>query len=398
MVTNDPQPFFPDGEPFHIAGVHSAELILKGKNRPFFEKILMKNLRLAISRLGGISEVQQTMGKFLLPLAPGTALDDYRHMLSRIPGVETFFFAHRLPHDLAQLKTFLRRLAAGMDKVPFAIRTRRSYKPFPMNSVEINRELGAVLVAEGWPVDLNRPQRAFHVDVLKDSLLLYSDLFRGCGGLPVGSSGKVVSLLSGGIDSPVAARLLYNRGCRVTYVHYHNQTMDACGVRNKIHRIVAFLQAYQPPSRLYMVPFQHLQKAIVSFCPARERMILYRRVMFRIAQRVADKEDALGFVTGDSIGQVASQTLENLRTIYSVARLPVFTPLIGMNKQQVVDLARHYGTYDISILPYSDCCTFMLARRPETHGRVERMREVEENIDLETLEQEAFHDAEIITF
>jgi thiamine biosynthesis protein ThiI len=266
-----------------------------------------------------------------------------------------------------------------------------------MNSVEINQALGAVLVADGWEVNLNDPERTFHIDVLKDCFMVYTDLFRGCGGLPVGSSGKVVALLSGGIDSPVAARLLYNRGCRVVYVHFHNQTIDSCGVRDKIHRIVGILQEFQPPTRLYMVPFQRLQKTIVSFCPARERMILYRRVMLRIARRVADREEALGFVTGDSIGQVASQTLENLQTIYAESHLPIFTPLIGMNKQQVVDLARHYGTYETSILPYSDCCSFMLAKRPETRGSIERMTAVESNIDLETLEQEAFCDAEIIT-
>jgi len=390
------RPSVPAPEQYNLMGVHTSELMLKGKNRYFFEKILLRNLRHALSAIGK-RRINQQLGKFFIPLSSDDATDTLVDMMRRIPGVETFFFARHLPHDMELLKDFLVRLSETYVHVPFAVRCRRPYKSYPINSMEINKILGALLVDRGWTVNLSEPEMIFRVEILQDGFLVYTTIHRGPGGIPLGVSGKVVALLSGGIDSPVAARLLYNRGCRVIYAHFHNQTADSCGVRDKIQQIVRELQKYQPPTRLYMIPFEALQKSIIMFCPPRQRMIVYRRVMFRIARMIAKKEGALGFVTGDSIGQVASQTLENLRTIYAESTLPIFTPLIGMNKQETVDLARKFGTYDISIMPYDDCCSFMIAKHPDTRSNVEKINVIEADVPLRELEAEAFASAEVLT-
>ncbi len=386
----------PDPDRFDLIGIHSSEMLLKGKNRRFFERQLVRNLGIAARALGD-RDTYQYMGKFFIAARPEDTAERFSEILSRVPGVETFFPAYELSHDIDRLERFIRDLASRREKKPFAVRCRRAYKQFPLDSQQINVRIGAALVADGWKVDLTHTECCFHIDVLRDRILVHTDIFKGPGGLPVGVSGKVVALLSGGIDSPVAARMLYNRGCRVIFVHFFNQTIDSCGVRDKIRMLVDTIQKYQPPTRLYMIPFAELQRAIIARCPSRQRMIMYRRVMFRIAQRIAEKEGALGMVTGDSIGQVASQTMENLRTIYAEASLPVFTPLIGMNKQQTVDFARRFGTYDISVLPYNDCCSFMVARHPETRSTLDQLDQIEAGADLAAVETDALGRAEIIS-
>jgi thiamine biosynthesis protein ThiI len=383
-------------QPFDVALVHSCELILKGNNRVRFGRRLLRNLRDAFESLGA-REIQETMGKYIVPLRPGEDPAAVARLLAWIPGVETFAFAHRLTGDFDALSAFIARFAETAPRRTFGIRCRRAWKGYPLDSPAISRELGHIMVERGWTVNLDHPELPVHVDVLRDATLVFFRQHRGPGGLPVGVSGRVVALLSGGIDSPVAARLMAQRGCPVVYTHFHNQTIDSAGVQDKVRRIVAVLQAWQPASRLYLVPFADLQRAIIVAASADLRMILYRRMMVRLANRIADREGALALVTGDSVGQVASQTLENLHAIYAESRRPVLTPLIGLNKAQIVELARQFGTYELSILPYGDCCAFLVGRHPQTRSCLEDVLTAEAAGGFGELETAALEAAEVVS-
>jgi thiamine biosynthesis protein ThiI len=248
----------------------------------------------------------------------------------------------------------------------------------------------------GWKVDLENPEFTVFIDVAQEGIFVYTEKQRGLGGLPVGASGKLICLLSGGIDSPVAAFKMFRRGCKVVFVHFFNYSRDAREVRDKVVRIVQILSRYQSTSRLYLVPFAGLQQALVTVVPSQDRMVAYRRIMLRIAGAILEKEGAKGFITGDSVGQVASQTLDNLHTIYQAARYPVFAPLIGENKLAIMELARRIGTYEASILPYSDCCQFLVAKHPETKVSLEQAEACEERFPLDTYCEEAFRTAEVL--
>lgn len=372
--------------------VRSADIILKGKNRPAFERCLIKNLKLALPG----RKLIQKQGKFFLQSLPGDSEEAIAPVLETIPGVERFSFAHHVPLDLELLRETIRALLTPLTPVPAAINTRRTFKQYPLESGQINVYLGQVLVDLGWPIRLKRPDLSVCVDVMPDGFYLYLDSHAGPGGLPVGASGRLVALLSGGIDSPVAARMMAIRGCRVMYAHFLNRTADGCWVRDKVKRLVEQLQRNQPMTRLYLVDFGDISRAIIASCPSTHRMLVYRRSMIRMAARIAGKEKAKGLVTGDSIGQVASQTLENLGAVYAESKIPILAPLIGFNKQQTVDLARRFGTYDISVLPYQDCCSFMLAKHPETASNAQALADYEQGAPLADLETAALRSAEIL--
>ncbi len=225
---------------------------------------------------------------------------------------------------------------------------------------------------------------------------LYTKKFNGVGGLPTGSSGKVVSLLSGGIDSPVASFLMIKRGCNTIFVHFHNRTINSEQALSKIRKIVEVLTKFQGKSKLYVVPFERLQLEIIRNVPSKYRMIVYRRFMLKIANYIAERENAKAIVTGDNLGQVASQTIENLNTIYRISALPIFSPLIGLNKREIVDLAKKIGTYEYSILPYQDCCSFMISPHPVTRSDPKMIERFEEHIAVSL--DECVNQAKIIEF
>jgi thiamine biosynthesis protein ThiI len=378
--------------------VHYSEIGLKGKNRDFFEHKLMSNLRLALKGLGSF-KVSKLRGRIVIDMGKKADKKKISERLLKVPGVSYFAFALGADRDLDSIKKPLDAVAKGMKMHTFAISSVRSDKRFRLTSRELNEAMGDFLRKEhGWRVDLSRPDATFHIEVTEKGAFVYTEKQRGLGGLPVTSSGKLLSLISGGIDSPVAAFELFKRGCSIVFVHFHNRTGQRDIVRDKVARIVGVLSEYQPSTRLYMIPFGDLQHDIIMRIPAKYRMIVYRRVMFAIANRIARLEGALGFVTGDSVGQVASQTLENLNVIYEKARLPVFAPLVGRNKQEIVDIAKSIGTYELSILPYSDCCSFLVAEHPETKGRIEEIRKLEAGLDLEKLIAEALKKSGIKRF
>jgi thiamine biosynthesis protein ThiI len=244
-------------------------------------------------------------------------------------------------------------------------------------------------------VDLERPGLTVWIEIAEREALLYTRRLPGLGGLPVGVSGTVVALLSGGIDSPVAAFKLIRRGCRAVLLHFHNYTRHQDQVRSKLVDLARVLARFQLGSKLYLVPFEEVQAAIISAVPAEDRMITYRRVMLRMGESVLEREGARAFVTGDSVGQVASQTLDNLHAIHAAARHPVLSPLIGEDKDDIVALARRIGSYEVSIRPYPDCCSFMVAAHPTTRVRLEELEAKEARIPLEALARKALEAAEV---
>ena len=247
-------------------------------------------------------------------------------------------------------------------------------------------------------VSLSKPEIAFFVEITEKGAFIYTDKIKGIGGLPVGATGKVVSLISGGLDSPVAAWKIFRRGCSVVFVHFNNETLNKSGVEDKIVKLVEKLSHYQFKTRLYLIPFGRLQNEIIKVIPSKYRMIVYRRVMFKIAEKILENEKALEFVTGDSVAQVASQTLENIKVIYASAKSPVLSPLIGENKKDIIKIAEEIGTFELSTLPYEDCCSFLIDKHPETKAKLENIEKLEENLKINNLIEESIEKANIKVF
>jgi tRNA uracil 4-sulfurtransferase len=356
--------------------IHYGEIGLKGQNRGFFESKLMKNLRTA---LNGDAVVRRKYGKIVVELKPKSDLAQCKKILGQLPGIASSAFAEKAELTFSSLQKTALELLSKKNFTTFGIVTRRSNKAFPKTSQEINVLLGNVIREKlNKKVDLSNPDINLYVEISEKEIYVYTKKYPGIGGLPVGSSGKAVALLSGGIDSPVASFMSMKRGMKVVFVHVLNKTMT--GGREgaaKIGKIVSQLAKIQGKSKLYIVPFEEIQKTIITQIPAEYRMIIYRRFMLRIAEVIAVKEKAKGIITGDSVGQVASQTLDNLKCVYDVASLPILPPLIGMNKEEIITIAKQIGTYELSILPYPDCCSFMLAKHPETRANIEKIEKLE---------------------
>jgi tRNA uracil 4-sulfurtransferase len=346
--------------------VHYQELALKGRNRPWFVDRLKDNLRAATADLD-VKDVRSLMGRLEIVLGPSAPWDEVRSRIETVCGVANFSRAGRVASDLETLGSAI--LADLGDRSPqsFRIVARRSDKRYPIPSPDIERQLGArIKGARGWNVNLRSADLTIYVEVLYDRAFYYFDKHRGPGGLPTGVSGRVACLLSGGIDSPVAAWRMLRRGCRAQLIHFHGYPFQSMASQEKVRDITRVLTRYQLRSRLYLVPFGEIQRQVVLSVPSPIRVVVYRRLMLRIAERLASWEGASALVTGDSVGQVASQTLENLTVIESATTLPVFRPLVGMDKEEVVADAQRIGTFDISILPDEDCCQLFTPRNPLT--------------------------------
>jgi|Deesub1362A_J573_1020465.scaffolds.fasta_scaffold11294_1 thiamine biosynthesis protein ThiI len=370
--------------------VHYGEIGLKGKNRDFFERKLVTNIR----RITGL-KAKRKFGRLEVEYANGA-----EEKLRRIPGIRYFGVGFKTELDVESIKEAALRALPPSFKT-FKVSASRSNKNFPLNSMELNREIGGLIVERtGKRVNLSNPDVTLWIEVCEKDAYVYSERVEGVGGLPVGTAGKVVSLVSGGIDSPVASFMVMKRGCEIVMAHFFNRTLHSPQVRKKIHELAEVLSGYQGEMRLYMVPFEEIQREIIRTVPARLRMLVYRRSMMRMANRIAERENARAIVTGDNLSQVASQTLENLNVIFSVSKLAVLSPLIGFDKEEIVSLAKRIGTYEVSILPYEDCCSLLVARHPETKAKVEDVEGVEKTVtlgaSLAELEGSAVEGAEII--
>ena len=348
---------------------HYQEIALKGKNRPWFLRRLVRNLRELLDGLS-VREIRTPMGRIDIIFDREEDWPEIEQRLSRAFGLANFSRARRAPLDIdAIAEGILRDLPEG--PVPsFRIAVRRADKRFATPSPEIERIIGRrVQDARGWKVDLTHPALKIWVEIVPGEAFYHYGKLRGPGGLPVGTSGRVAVLLSGGIDSPVAAWRMMRRGCRATFVHFHSYPFLSNTSQDKARDLAKLLTLYQMRSRLYLVPVGELQRQITLSVPGPLRVVVYRRLMLRIAERIASRVGAQALATGEVVGQVASQTLENMSVISSAATLPVLRPLIGMDKEEITAEAERLGTYRTSVIPDEDCCTLFTPRHPATRAR-----------------------------
>ena len=378
--------------------VKTHELALKGKNRPWFMRRLVENLRLA-TRGTGVKAVWQRHLLVGLTLADESDWPSVRDRVRECFGVAKFFKAYDLPVDLGIVKETLPSLLEGRVFDSFRITANRSDKRFPVRSDDINRDLGAfVKDLTGARVDLSRPELQIFLDVLPKRILVYFDEVKGHGGLPVGVSGDVMAMLSGGIDSPVAAWHMMKRGCRAHFTHFHSYPLVDRSSIEKSMDLVQHLTQHQFVSSLSLAPLGEIQKRIIVSTPPAYRIILYRRFMVRITEALAVRHGAKAIITGESCGQVSSQTLDNIAVIDQVASMPILRPLIGLNKEEIVNFARSIGTFPISIQPDQDCCSLFVPKHPETHARLETVTRLEAELPVDELVQEALAGTEVKKF
>ena len=381
----------------HNIVVHYGELGLKGRNRPVFLHTLMRNLERALSSLGEGS-VELHSGRLLLSASQKVSWERLEERLRQVFGVANFSRCWTAPHDLEAVKQAVDQALEGRTFGRFRITARRAFKELPWGSQEISRVLGShVMATHDTRVDLKNPELVVHVEVIPRRTLIYVDKTEGAGGLPVGTGGTLLGLLSGGLDSPVAAYRMMKRGCQVNFVHFHSYPFLDRASQRKAQTLASLLTRHQYRSKLCMVSFGEVQQRIVSAVPAAYRVVLYRRYMLRIANALAQQFDAHALVTGESLGQVASQTLSNLRVIEAASNLPVLRPLIGMDKAEIMAQAEAIGTYATSILPDQDCCTLFVPRRPATRSSLPDIAKVEQALDTPTLLQLALDSTETVT-
>jgi tRNA uracil 4-sulfurtransferase len=357
------------------------EIALKKGNRAYFTELLKRNILFAVKDLGA-KEIRSLPARLLLAFKKDVDQETVIRRISSVFGVANFSLVETTARDIEALRARILEALNGTRFESFRIDTQRGDKTFPLNSPEINRRLGAAVKEKSAArVDLTHPELTVFVEILPRDAFFGFNKIPGAGGLPVGASGRVVSLISGGIDSPVAAYRMLQRGCRLIFVHFHSAPYLDKTSQQKVRQLVTALTRHQFQSRLYMVPFGEIQRQIVAAVNRPLRVILYRRMMLRIAEGLARKEKAKALVTGESLGQVASQTLENMAVIQQAAALPILRPLVGMDKQEIIDQARRIGTFEISSIPDQDCCQLFVPKHPATKARFDEVEDAESNYD-----------------
>jgi len=374
------------------------EIALKGRNQWRFVDQLKQNLRAIFAdyRLGNMRSV----GPRLLVQLPEALSDEVAaERAALIFGLQNFSLSHATERDIASMSREAIKRATGSRAKTFAVRTRREDKRFAMNSVEIDRAVGGdVQEALGFEVDLGHPELTISIEIMNDAAYVSAGKMPGAGGLPVGISGRGLALLSGGIDSPVAAHRMMKRGLALDFVHFHAHPLVSSASRDKAADLAAHLTRWQARSTLMLVPFGTLQREIVANTLRPLRVVLYRRFMLRIASALAERSRATVLVTGESLGQVASQTLENMAVIEKAAAFPILRPLVGMDKNEIVDQARRLGTFETSILPDQDCCTLFVPAHPETRARIEAVEAAESRFDIPRMIDDAVRNTEVARF
>jgi thiamine biosynthesis protein ThiI len=374
------------------------EIALKGRNQWRFVDQLKQNLRATFAdyRLGNMRSV----GPRLLVQLPEILSDEIAsERAALIFGLQNFSLSHATERDVASMSREAIKRATGSRAKTFAVRTRREDKRFAMNSVEIDRAVGGdVQEALGFEVDLGHPDLTISIEIMNDAAYVSAGKMPGAGGLPVGISGRGLALLSGGIDSPVAAHRMMKRGLALDFVHFHAHPIVSSASRDKAAELAAHLTRWQTRSTLMLVPFGNLQREIVANTLRPLRVVLYRRFMLRIASALAQRSRATVLVTGESLGQVASQTLENMAVIEKAATFPILRPLVGMDKNEIVDQARRLGTFETSILPDQDCCTLFVPAHPETRARIEAVEAAESRFDIPRMIDDAVRNTEVARF
>ena len=380
-------------ETIHI--IRFGEIWIKGKNQRMFQQALERNIRRTLKRAGVPFALETERGRIFLR-EQGPDPDRTGQLLSRVPGVVSVSSGRRVEKDieamgqaaLEQVKTLVHR------PVSFKVAVKRADKSFPLTSPELARELGGWLLIHDidLPVDVHRPELVVGVEIQRSGAYVHCRTIRGVGGLPVGVSGRVAVLLSGGIDSPVAAWRMQRRGAEVMPVYFHGFPFTSDKVKDKVTRLCERLADHQERVTLNVVNFTPVLTALKQHAPEKLIIILMRRFMVRIAAELAGQQRCLALVTGDNLGQVASQTLENLGCVTDASDMMILRPLLGMDKFDIVDEARQLGTYEISIEPHEDCCTLFVPKFPEIYGKIPDVRQAEVGLNVDELVQACVSD------
>ncbi|HHW47916.1 MAG TPA: tRNA 4-thiouridine(8) synthase ThiI [Clostridiaceae bacterium] len=391
--------------------VRYGEIILKGQNRPVFEAKLANNIKWALYGLGGINVTRSQGRIYIEPLKEDYDFDAAFKRLKKVFGIVSFSPVWEVGSDIDEIKkhsvdivkdmlergVFQKQKTGERQKVKFKVETKRGNKRFPMKSPEISAEIGGYLLGNIplLTVDVNDPDFILYVEV-REHTYIYSEIIPANGGLPVGTSGKALLLLSGGIDSPVAGWMMAKRGIEIDAIHFHSYPYTSERAKEKVIELARILSEYCQKINLYIVPFTEIQLAINDNCPHEQLTIIMRRAMMKIAEQIAKSTGSLALITGESLGQVASQTIQSLAVTNAAVEMPVFRPLIGMDKNEVIDIARRIDTYETSILPYEDCCTVFVAKHPNTRPQLKKIQDSESKLNLDEMIKTAIENTEKI--
>ncbi len=375
--------------------LHYGELALKNRNRGLFEETLKKDIAFKCSKIGPC-KVRRLQGRLLLEFAAPIDAKEVKYALCKIFGLSNFIPCALAEATLEELKCRLGERLAHYNFSSFAVRARRADKNFPVSSQFVNEEIGRFVQQKtGAKVDLTHPQTTLHIELFVDKIFFGFEKIMGLGGLPTGMAGNVLGLLSGGIDSPVAAFRMMKRGCYVTHIHFHSAPFTQPQSLDKALELAEILSQYQNGGKLIEIPFGEIQRSLIAKTPEEYRVILYRRMMLRIAEKMASEFGCLGLITGESLSQVASQTLSNLTTIESAVDIPIFRPLIGMDKMEIVEEAKKIGTFELSTAPHEDCCSFMIPKHPKTRSTPTELATIEKDLDIDALVQKGVKESKI---
>jgi len=380
---------------FNCILIHYGELGLKGLNRPLFENRLIENMRRALDGVE-YENIRKSQGRIVLELNKRSDIRKIEESLKKVFGIAWFAFCLTADASIEAIKDLVRntyQLTAG---TKVKVSTKRADKTLPFNSMDLNRELGAYLIKQfRATISLKAPQKELFVELAEGKAYIFDRKFRGLYGLPSGVSGKVLHLLSGGIDSPVAAWLLMKRGCEVDFLHFHAfQKFDEIKTA-KISSLVKILTQYCFKSRVFFVPFYPFEAEAVE-APVRYRLILFRRFMVRVAEAIANKYSINALGSGENLAQVSSQTLENIAVISKATSLPILRPLLTYEKNETVKLAEQIGTFEISTQPYKDCCSLFIAKHPVTKANPKIVESIENKLNLDDAIMESLEKVEII--
>lgn len=367
--------------------VRYAEIGLKGKNRVFFERMLVDNIQRKIK----CNKVSRPRGRILVNTDSKNI-----NALDKIFGISSYSVAKEIDWDIEVIKKECLKMIKKIDFKSFKVNAQRLDKTYPIKSPDINKEVGTYIFENmDKEVSMKNADVEMNIEIIDKKAYIYSGKIEGLKGLPVGVSGTVLSLLSGGIDSPVSSLLLMKRGCKVNFIHFHNYPYVKKQSIEKVKQLFNIVKEFENKTKLFLIPFTDVQKEIVSKCSSKLRILLYRRVMLKIAEKVAYSNKCKALITGENLAQVSSQTLMNMSCVAKSTELLMLRPLVGMDKAEIVELAQKYGTYEKSIEPHDDCCTFFVPKHPETNAKIKDILEEEAKIDVDAMVEECLKNIEV---
>ena len=377
--------------------IHYHEISLKGKNRSWFERCLIRNIKRQLMGLP-LSKVHLTAARIICFGVDKSYWHEYADRLKKVMGIKHATLVDQLDSDIELVQESAANQLENVDFRTFRVSTKRQYKEYPLSSQEVNEKVGEHIQSIYIkPVDLKNAEIDMKIELVKGMAYVGYERIQGYGGLPVGTSEHAVSMISSGIDSPVASFEMLRRGVDLSYVHFHSSPATSRQSIQNVEDLLLVLSGYQIQCRVYMISLLKIQQKIMAEAPNKLWVILFRRAMIRIASSIAEQLDAPALISGESVGQVASQTLSNIRATSNAADRPILRPLCGMNKDDIVNLAKKIGTYEISIEPYEDCCSFFVPIHPETKADLNHVISVESAINFDDLFDEAMENATIFT-